>query len=322
MDKDQFLGASGETWWLLAPDADYRIAECRDQLGAVLGWTYKEWYSEQNKLEELFQKLQNDASALLAELDYRTDVDQYVGWVSEVIGKLRPPEPPAGPDAGTAESAPEPVAAKKSGGLFGKKSSAPEPEGASEAETAAGEAEAAESASSAGVSPEPEPEPAPQKRPGGLFGSKKTDPAPEPEPASEPEVAPAPVGEAPGEEPVFHAEAEREPEQASEPGPASQAQPEQEPEQEPEPAPAPVGEHNPDETPAPPPAPAPLSDPVEMAAAIKDAISTLADRTGETAAQIADELGLTEEELTHIVEHPDLERLVAEELAQLVGQQA
>ena len=59
----------------------------------------------------------------------------------------------------------------------------------------------------------------------------------------------------------------------------------------------------------------------DMANVIKDAISELAVLTGETASQIAGELGLTEEELAHVAEHPDLERMVAEELAQLMGQQ-
>jgi hypothetical protein len=153
--------------------------------------------------------------------------------------------------------------------------------------------------------PEAQPDGAAQRKPA-LFGARKNT---EPEAAgSVPEPAAEPADQTP--EPAPEPAPEPEPPKKASPfGTKKQAQPQ---------AAAPPAAEPPIE---PATEPAAVS-PEAMADHIRSAISELAEESGETAAQIAEELGLTENELNELAEHPDLERLVAEELALLADQQS
>ncbi len=244
MDRDRFVTIESDPWWLVERDVDYRIEEARKSLGELFGWLDPTWHSEPTRLEELYRFLDNDHRPLLEELDYATEVDGRVQWLTEVATARRPPaaepSPAAEPPPPSArETEPEPAWDDGWQMLYRVNSS--------------GAYEFALSDDQRTI------------RPGSDWMSQD------------------------------QAHALRSHQAATAGGPAA------------------VAEHA---------GAAQADQPTGMAEAIKELITELSGATGETGAQIAGELGLTEEELAHVAGHPDLERLVAEELAQLMSQQS
>src|SRR5438309_649255 len=106
MERDRFVGAVGESWWLVERDVDYRVAEGRNTLGDGFGWTHPEWYTDQQKLDEIYRLMENAHRVLLDDLDQPMDADRQTRWLTDLHAALRPvPAQPA--PAGSAAAAPD-----------------------------------------------------------------------------------------------------------------------------------------------------------------------------------------------------------------------
>ena len=73
MEKERFVAAETEPWWLLERDVDHLIENLRIDLGASFGWTDPTWYHERAKLEEVYDFIQQHRTELFYELDQATD---------------------------------------------------------------------------------------------------------------------------------------------------------------------------------------------------------------------------------------------------------
>jgi hypothetical protein len=113
MDRTQFVDVSGHGWWLLEPDLDSGVEEKRVALGAAWGGSGDTgWYTDAQKLDEIFQFLEANRSDLLSELD--ADQDSYARqkWVDDLIGAKEAATPAA---AQVASGTEEQVAAPAGG---------------------------------------------------------------------------------------------------------------------------------------------------------------------------------------------------------------
>jgi hypothetical protein len=90
MEKEQFVAVDTEPWWLVQRDVDYRLEDLRQRLGASFGWTDPMWYRERVKFEEVYDFLQQQGSTVFYELDQASDDDRRLRWVESVL-ELRKP---------------------------------------------------------------------------------------------------------------------------------------------------------------------------------------------------------------------------------------
>jgi hypothetical protein len=102
MTREEFLGAEQEPWWLLQRDLTSDIEVLRVRLGQTQGWVDPLWYTEHDKLEELYRLLDEGGPILLSELDQAIDDDRRRRWVESVIEHLRPSGGPHGDSDGVA----------------------------------------------------------------------------------------------------------------------------------------------------------------------------------------------------------------------------
>jgi hypothetical protein len=135
MDKDQFLGNSDQTWWLLEETLEAPLEEARRELGRANGWDDPHWYTEETKLTEVYQFLENNRSDLLTTLDTVNEGEARTTWLSELKEATQPeteaeevtPNATGLPSTAGSTPAPEPPVKKS---LFAKKST-DQPDGGS-----------------------------------------------------------------------------------------------------------------------------------------------------------------------------------------------
>ena len=127
MDRTQFADVDSQGWWLLQVELEPALDEKRKTLGECWQWSDLRWYTDRQKLDEVFQFLETSRPDLLRELDEPQDLYHREAWLDGLIQAKRPPEKPAGAPpappvakkAAGANVAPPPVAKKAS--AFGRR---------------------------------------------------------------------------------------------------------------------------------------------------------------------------------------------------------
>jgi hypothetical protein len=97
MERTEFTGVDGQSWWLYEVQTEIRIEEARRELGATLGWYESDWFTDPNRRQSLFDFLQTNGAQLLIDLDTLADSDARLQWVLQVK-KLAAPPPRAAED--------------------------------------------------------------------------------------------------------------------------------------------------------------------------------------------------------------------------------
>ena len=143
MERSQFLGADGQSWWLYEVEIDIRIDEARRELGFALGWTEREWFVDPYRREALFDFLRTKGPQLLVDLDTLSAYDEdRLRWMGKVKDLAAPPQQEADKDQPSGEArssqAPVPEDRKATPGAGPAKKSAFKPKAGSGADTATG----------------------------------------------------------------------------------------------------------------------------------------------------------------------------------------
>ncbi|HMC40856.1 MAG TPA: hypothetical protein VKI19_14420 [Acidimicrobiales bacterium] len=90
MERDTFVDAT-QPWWLTQRELNNTtLVEQRDGLAQDLGWE-KQWFEAQNRVEELYQKVETADPDLLRQLDELVDENQQVEWMKVLRTRLAPP---------------------------------------------------------------------------------------------------------------------------------------------------------------------------------------------------------------------------------------
>ena len=129
MERARFVGVDDQSWWLLQPELEPTLEEKRKALGASWQWTGDlRWYTDRQKMEEVFQFIEATRPDLLRELDEVQDVARREQWLDNLIGTKSPPveaatqeAPPVAQKPATAVTAPAGTPRKAS--AFGRRES-------------------------------------------------------------------------------------------------------------------------------------------------------------------------------------------------------
>ncbi|HWE56690.1 MAG TPA: hypothetical protein VG435_14350 [Acidimicrobiales bacterium] len=117
MERDLFVDAEGQGWWLLEDDLDDQLDGQRHELGTSFGWTDLAWYKQRTNLETLYTFLSTEQDALLRSLDEAIDDDKRRSWLDELLS-VRAPEDDgaeAEPAGAEAEAPSEPATTEEAG---------------------------------------------------------------------------------------------------------------------------------------------------------------------------------------------------------------
>ncbi len=128
MEKAQFVDVDNQTWWLLQHELEPVLEEKRKALGASWQWTDLRWYTDRQKMEEVFQFIEATRPDLLRELDELQDVPRREQWLDNLINAKSPPVPAAAQEASTAAQTPAapvaaPAASPRKASAFGRRES-------------------------------------------------------------------------------------------------------------------------------------------------------------------------------------------------------
>jgi hypothetical protein len=108
VEKEQFVDVESGNFWLLERELEGQLLDARNELGKALGWGGTEWWTERQKLEEIYQHLERERPELLRELDDVNDLDKQKRWVSDVTDTV----PSAGADAAVSVAPAAPAASE------------------------------------------------------------------------------------------------------------------------------------------------------------------------------------------------------------------
>ncbi len=140
VEKEQFVDVESGNFWLLERGLEGQLLDARNELGKALGWGGTEWWTEPQKLEEMYQHLERERPELLRELDDVNDLDKQKRWVSDVtdtvpsVGASAAPPTvadaavsvaPAAPSASEAAAPTAPPLAPRKVSPFAKKAAEP-----------------------------------------------------------------------------------------------------------------------------------------------------------------------------------------------------
>jgi hypothetical protein len=96
MERAQFVGEDGKSWWLYDIETDSRIDDARRELGLAFQTTEREWFNEPLQRQGLFDLLYTKGSQLLIDLDTISNVEEQLQWLLAVTKLAAPPEPATG----------------------------------------------------------------------------------------------------------------------------------------------------------------------------------------------------------------------------------
>lgn len=120
MERTQFVDVDNQGWWLLEPELEQALEERRQALGACWQWTGdSRWYTDPQKLEEVFRFIEYGRPDLLRGLDDAQDVYRRQQWLDDLMAAKNPTgqeESPEPASAGPAAGAEEQVAAQPADG--------------------------------------------------------------------------------------------------------------------------------------------------------------------------------------------------------------
>ena len=144
MERAQFVDVDNQGWWLLQPELEPTLEEKRKALGASWQWTGDlRWYTDRQKMEEVFQFIEATRPDLLRELDEVQDVARREQWLDNLIGTKSPPveaatqeAPPVAQKPATPVTAP--AATPRKASAFGRRESDQDRESAAPGEAPAG----------------------------------------------------------------------------------------------------------------------------------------------------------------------------------------
>jgi hypothetical protein len=140
VEKEHFVDVEAGNFWLLERELDGQLLDARDELGKALGWSGTEWWTERQKLEEMYQHLERERPELLRELDDVNDLDKQKRWVRDVTDTVPSADAsaaastvtdaaasvaPAAPAESEAAAPPAPPPAAKKASPFAKKAAEP-----------------------------------------------------------------------------------------------------------------------------------------------------------------------------------------------------
>jgi hypothetical protein len=106
MTKDEFLAVGQENPWWLYQREIYTLEPLRVALGQTQLWSDPQWYTDQNKREQLYYAIERLGSTYLTEdLNQAIDEDRRKRWLESLIAQFAPKDTAGGAADGGADSA-------------------------------------------------------------------------------------------------------------------------------------------------------------------------------------------------------------------------